>query len=132
VGAIGKTFSTTHQEKPFIGAIVQERVNGIPFSKVLERLDRESVAYPILKRHVGQLITGLRRFHAANELAAFTWHRLDSDNVVAEIDATGELTGRVVVLDGNFTERPDAIYKNSVMKKLNKNIFAKLEEIFEL
>ncbi|MFA4954943.1 MAG: hypothetical protein WC641_06540 [Patescibacteria group bacterium] len=130
MSALGKIHAQPKDEKPFIGAVIQERIQGIPFSEALKRMDKKKPSYALLRKNIKDLISGLRRFHADNETSAFTWHGLESDNVVAQVDEKGELTGKVIILDGNFTERPSAIYRSKVLKKISQNVFAKLEEAF--
>jgi hypothetical protein len=47
--------------------------------------------------------------------------------VTAEVDADGKLTGKVYILDANFIERPNTIFRDKVVDKLEKDVFAKLE-----
>lgn len=138
IGAINKIMAelgkplAEHAEKPFIGAIVQEKVNGVSLADALKRLDKSNPVYETFRKNVQELIRGLRRFHDENLVGAFTWHRLGSENVLAEVDENGELTGNISIIDANFTERPNKLYKEKVVKKMNKDVFQKLEEVLEL
>lgn len=138
VGAINKIMAelgkplAEHAEKPFIGAIVQEKVNGVSLAEALKKIDKSSPAYESFRKNIQELIQGLRRFHDENPIGAFTWHRLGSENVLAEVDENGEPTGNVYIVDANFTERPTKLYKEKVIEKMNKEIFQKLEEALEL
>jgi hypothetical protein len=127
MAAIGKTATTKHENTPFIGAIVQERVNGVPMA---EALKRENAG--VLREPTRKLIRGLREYHAQNPYGAFTWHGLNSDNVMAETDPKGVLTGRVCIIDANFTERPNITFKEKVVAKLEKDVFKKLESALGL
>ena len=116
----------------FIGAVIQEKVRGIPFSKAIGLIDRDDPNYGRLRQSVSKLIAGLRDYHDESDKASFTWHSLDSDNVMAETDDGGRLTGRVLVVDANFIERPNKTFKEAVVKKLEKNVLEKLEGVFDL
>lgn len=118
--------------KPFIGATVQRRVHGVSFVEALHRLDKSDPHYQELRRNTSKLITGLRNWHEENSYGAFTWHGLESDNVTVEVDDEGKLTGRVFVVDANFTERPNKTFKEVVVKKLERDVFEKLEQALEL
>ncbi|MDO8583601.1 MAG: hypothetical protein Q7R83_00280 [bacterium] len=135
-GVLKKLMSAVGRISPesnsFIGAVLQERVHGLPFGDILERLDPNHPNYPLLRTNVGNLIAGLRRYHQLSDVSAFTWHGLDSENVVAEINARGDITGRIFILDGNFTERPAGTYRESVLKKIEQTVFSKLESAFHL
>ncbi|MBP9869619.1 hypothetical protein KBC59_03635 [Patescibacteria group bacterium] len=132
MGGIGKMIRDEHADKPFVGAILQHRVNGLPFSEALSKVDANDPATDVLKENVRELIRELRRVHSRNETAAFTWHGLESDNVVAEVDEKGRLTGGVKVLDANFTERPNEVFRQKVLQKLEKDVFDKLERALNL
>jgi hypothetical protein len=110
MGGIGKMIRDEHADKPFIGAILQRRVNGLPFSEALSKVDANDPATDVLKENVRELIRELRRVHSRNQTAAFTWHGLESDNVVAEVDEKGRLTGGVKVLDANYHRAPKREY----------------------
>lgn len=79
------------------------------------------------------MIDGLRTYHDENEAGAFSFrHGLESDNVVAETDDEGNLTGEISIIDANFIERPNKLLRDKVLKKLEKEVFQKLEEALEL
>lgn len=121
------------KDKKFTGAVIQERIHGTTFSRVLSSPELKSHPnYPLLQHSVQTLVHGLREFHAQEPRAAYTWHSLESDNIMAEIDDNNEITGRVVIIDTNFSQRPDTIYQKSVLKKLEEKILQPLEEKFEL
>ncbi|MFZ2804135.1 MAG: hypothetical protein WA001_02850 [Patescibacteria group bacterium] len=132
MSAIGKRLRDEHAEKPFIGAILQERVNGVTLAEALKKYDPSDPASARLRQSIQELIRGLRRFHGDNPAAAFTWHGLESDNVVAETDTDGNLTGNVYILDANFTERPNETFRKKVLQKLESQVFDKLETAFGL
>lgn len=116
----------------FVGAIVQEKIHGVSFKKALEALDKDGPAYEKLRENTRNLIRNLRVYHEQSDYAAFTWHRLSSENVMCETDENNKPTGRVVIVDANFTERPKKIYKDKVVKTIEKDIFQKLEDELEL
>lgn len=121
------------KEKKFAGALIQERINGIPFGELMKSKDwKKSPNYEKLRENVRSLIEGLRKFHENEERVAYTWHSFDSDNVMVETDEKGEITGRVAIIDTNFTQRPDTLYQKSVIKKLEESILKPLEKMFEL
>lgn len=132
MGKIGEAVAPQHVEKPFTGAIVQKRVQGLPFAEALKRLDKSDSQYPELRENVKELIQGLRIYHDENPYGAFTWHGLGSDNVMAEVDDDGRLTGKVYIIDANFTERPYKVFKEKVVAKLERDVFEKLESAFDL
>jgi len=121
------------KEKKFTGAVIQERVHGATFNDILNNPDlKNHPNYPLLQHSVRTLIHGLREFHENEPRAAYTWHSLESDNIMAETDENNEITGRVVIIDTNFSQRPDTIYQKSVINKLEENILRPLEEKLEL
>lgn len=128
MSAVGSQLSNAHESRPFIGAIVQERVHGVSYNEALKQVDRSSPAFATLRENTRQLLRGLRRYHEENQIGAFTWHGLASDNVMVETDEQGKITGRVVVIDANFTERPNQAFRDGVLKKLKKNVFHPLEQ----
>lgn len=133
MSGLGKKLAPKHEKKQFIGAIVQERIDGITFSEALKKLDRNSPMYEKLKQNIKELIQGLRAYHDENEVGAFSFrHGLESDNVMAEVDESQELTGNVFIIDANFIERPNKLFRDKVLKKLEKDVFQKLEEALEL
>ncbi len=131
---IGNLVGAKHgnEEAPFIGGVVQEKIHGVSFEEAMKKIDKGSEVYAKMQENVRNLIRGLEEYHAQSDYAAFTWHRLGSENVMCETDKDGNLTGKVVVVDANFTERPNKTYKKSVEKKMIKNIFEPLEDFFEL
>ena len=129
---VGETLAPAHEEKPFIGAIVQKRVNGVSFAEYLKQLDKSHPQYATLRDNTKKLINGLREYQLSNPYGAFTWHGLGSDNVMVEVDEQGQITGRVCVVDANFTERPNKIFKNAVVAKLEQNVLHPLEKAFDL
>lgn len=131
---IGKLVGAKHEdaEAPFVGGVVQEKIRGVSFEEAMKKIDKNSKVYQKMQENVRNLIRRLETYHAESDFAAFTWHRLGSENVMCETDKDGELTGRVVVVDANFAERPNKAYKKSVEKKMIKNIFEPLEDFFEL
>lgn len=128
---LGKPFAK-HAETPFIGAVVQEKINGVSLAEALKKLQKDDPRYETFRENVRELIRGLRRFHDENPVGAFTWHGLGSENVLAEVDERGELTGNISIIDANFTERPTKLYKEKVVEKMNKDVFQKLEGALEL
>jgi len=113
--------------------IIQERIQGISFDEFFSRHNwNVDPLFEKLKNSVKDLIDGLRRLHAEQPFAAFTWHSFSSDNVMIETDKNGKITGRVVVLDTNFLLRADEVYKRYVVQKLEKNILQPLEEHFAI
>lgn len=129
---LGESVAPEHEDKPFIGAIVQKKISGVSFKEALGSIDKGSPAYESLRENTRLLIRGLRDYHAEDNITAFTWHGLKSDNVMVETDESGNLTGEVFVTDANFTERPNKAFKDSVVKKLEKNVFAKLEKELDI
>jgi len=132
MGGIGGTLIPKHEEKRFIGAIIQQRVNGVTFAEALRGIDQSDEGSGRLRDSVRRLIGRLREYHNESKYTSFTWHGLDSDNVMAETDNKGKLTGRVYIIDANFTERPNKPFKEAVVKKLEKNVFEKLEAALDL
>lgn len=125
---IGNVIRDQHQHQPFIGGIVQEKIAGIPLAEALKRLQANGqMAQQVFRNNARTLIQGLRLYHEMNPYGAFTWHGLESDNVMAEIDEQGMLTGRIQIIDANFTERPNKMFKKAVTSKLEKNVFQRLE-----
>jgi hypothetical protein len=121
------------KEKKFTGAIIQERINGTTFADILSNPNlKNHPNYPLLQHSVQALVQGLREFHQNEPRAAYTWHSLESDNVMVETDKNNEITGRVVIIDTNFSQRPDKVYQKSVIKKPEEKILQPLEEKFEL
>lgn len=47
---LGNKLAPKHEEKRFIGAIVQERINGITFAEALKKIDKSSPAYENLRK----------------------------------------------------------------------------------
>jgi len=129
---VGDRIVDKHTEQPFIGAVVQERINGGSFEAVLKSVDESDPNYETLRQNVRELIQGLRRYHDDSEYAAFTWHGLGSDNVMVEQDEAGNITGRVMIVDANFTERPNVPFRDAVIKKIEQNVFEPLEKHFNL
>jgi len=128
--AIGKQLEKL-KEKKFTAALVQERVNGISFGELFKRPDwQEEKNYPLLRENVKKLLDGLNSMHEKEPNMAYTWHSLESDNVTVEMDKDGHITGRVVIIDTNFIQRPDRVYKKVVVKKLEEQILKPLEESF--
>ncbi len=132
MGQIGEKVAPGHEKKEFIGAIVQEKINGVSLSEALKRLDKSSPAYEKIRQTVSELIAGLKRYHEESTVSAFTWHGLGSDNVMAETNENGELTGNIFIIDANFTERPNKLFRDRVLKRIEKDVFQKLEEALEL
>ncbi|MFH1048022.1 MAG: hypothetical protein V1738_07030 [Patescibacteria group bacterium] len=128
LGRVGGVLMPKHDDKPFIGAVVQKKVKGVPFSEALQMNVESNERKALLKESCRKLISNLRVYHDEDELTAFTWHGIDSKNVLAEIDDMGELTGRVYVIDANFIERPNKVFKEAVVEKLEENVFSKIEE----
>lgn len=119
-------------EKP-TGVLIQERINGISFGEQLAREDLlEQPQYEALRENVRRLVSGLRAMHEKEERVAYTWHGLSSDNVMVELDAAGAPTGRVVIIDTNFIERPSVKWKKSVEEKLEQNVLQPLEAKFQI
>ncbi|MEK9152562.1 MAG: hypothetical protein AAB692_04295 [Patescibacteria group bacterium] len=129
---LGEALIPKHEKKPFIGAIVQERINGVTLAEALRRLEKGSPEHEQLKKSAAELIRGLRQYHNENPYGAFTWHGLDSDNVMADIDKDGNVTGKLTIADANFTERPNRLFKDKVVSKLEKEVFEKLERQLEI
>ncbi|MBI2099288.1 hypothetical protein HYT45_02635 [Candidatus Uhrbacteria bacterium] len=129
---IGEKIAPDHEKKEFIGAIVQEKVDGVSLAEALKRLDKSSPIYEKIKQAVNELIAGIKRYHEESPVGAFTWHGLESDNVMAEVDENGELTGNIFIIDANFIERPNKLFRDKVLKKLEKDVFQKLEDALEL
>ncbi len=129
---VGERIIDKHDKQPFIGAVVQERINGGSFEDILKSIDKSDPNYEKLRENVRGLIQGLRRYHDDNEYAAFTWHGLGSDNVMVEVDEADKITGRVMIIDANFTERPNTAFRDSVLKKIEQNVFDPLEKHFSL
>lgn len=125
---VGEEVIPEDAKRPFIGAIVQRKVSGVPLSEALRLSQQDDQARDKLRTEVQALLSGLREYHDESDHAAFTWHSLDSENVLAETDDEGRLTGRVYVVDANFIERPNKPFKDAVVKKLEKNVFLALEE----
>jgi len=122
-----------HKERTFVGADIQERINGISFADLFKLPGlKESAAYPQLRANVEKLISGLRKFHAEEPGGAFAWHGLASDNVRVETDDSGNPTGRVAIVDTNFSVRPDRAYQAMVVRKLEREVLQPLERAFEL
>lgn len=132
VALLGKQIEKI-KDKKFTGAILQERIHGTAFAKILKDPDlKNNPNYEKLKDNIHTLISGLRNFHASEPRAAYTWHRFESDNVMAETDENDNITGRVVIIDTNYSQRPDTFYQKSVIKKLEEKILKPLEEKFDL
>ncbi|MBI4458100.1 hypothetical protein HY633_04005 [Candidatus Uhrbacteria bacterium] len=129
---IGESLLPKHEKKPFIGAVVQEKVEGVTFAEALKRVDRTSPAFEKLKNNAAELIRGLRQYHNENQYGAFTWHGLESDNVMVEVNKEGSPTGKVYIVDANFTERPNTAFRDMVVGKLEKEVFEKLERELEI
>ncbi len=122
-----------NMERRPVGFLVQERIHGTSFGKLFQTPDwKKQPNYPKLRDSVRTLIEGLRNFHADVDRAAFTWHALESDNVTVELDENGEITGRVVIIDTNYSQRPDKTYAKSVTSKLEKKILQPLAVQFGL
>jgi len=132
MSSLGSQISPKHETTPFIGAIIQERVNGISFAEALKHVKKTDPTYERLREATRKLISKLREYHAESDYTAFTWHGLGSDNVMVEVDENGKITGRVVIVDANFTERPNKTFKDGVVKKIEENVFKKLEHALEL
>lgn len=131
-GLIGKQLEKL-KDKKFTAALVQERINGISFGELFRKSDwQEEKNYPLLRENVKKLLDGLNSMHEKEPNMAYTWHSLESDNVMVETDKDGHITGRVVIIDTNFIQRPDQIYKKAVVKKLRDQILKPLEEAFEI
>lgn len=128
---IGKIAGAEYAETPFIGAVVQEKISGVSFKDALQKVDKKSEIYQRLQENIRNLIRGLRAYHEQSDYAAFTWHGLGSDNVMCEVDESDKLTGRVTIVDANFTERPNKLYKDKVVKKMEKAILQKLEDYLD-
>lgn len=128
MSSLGGHLNTAHEEQSFIGAVVQKRVHGVSYAEALQSADRSSPAFESLRNNTRELLRGLRRYHEENEIGAFTWHGLESDNVMVETNEKGDITGRVFIIDANFTERPNQTFRNGVLKKLQKNVFDPLEK----
>jgi len=121
------------KDKKFTGAVLQEGIHGTAFAHVLNSPDlKNHPNYEKLRDSVDTLINGLRKFHQDEPRAAYTWHSLESDNVMVETDENDEITGRIVIVDTNFSQRPDTVYQKSVIKKLEEKILKPLEEKFDL
>lgn len=129
---LGSSLVSTHETKPFIGAIVQRRINGATFAEVLPHLDKNHANYPLLRSNTQALIAGLRAYQTSNDYGVFTWHGLGSDNVMVELGEDRQITGRVFVIDANFTERPNSTFKQAVAAKLEHDVFQSLERAFAL
>ncbi|KKU12044.1 MAG: hypothetical protein UX17_C0059G0005 [Parcubacteria group bacterium GW2011_GWC2_45_7] len=121
------------RDREFTAALVQERINGISFAQLIARPDWKSEPnFETLRQNVARLIRGLRDMHEADPRAAYTWHSLASDNIMIETDDDGHITGRVVIIDTNFIQRPDQTYKKTVVNKLERQILRPLEKTFDL
>jgi len=127
---LGRKFQ--NKETEFIGGNIQEYINGVPFSEVIKDLDSDDPNYETLQQNTRELIRGLSRFHADSPYTAFTWHGLSSENVLVELDDEGKITGRVMIIDANFTERPNKAFKQTVEAKLEKDVFSVLEDRLDL
>ncbi|MFO0704460.1 MAG: hypothetical protein U0517_00580 [Candidatus Andersenbacteria bacterium] len=130
------------KREKFFGAILQEYIRGVPFQTVLTNPNlKQDPQYKKLRTNVQSLIEGLRRFHQNEAFTkndpqrpdhpAFTWHGLRDDNVIVET-RDGMITGRVAILDTNYSQRPDERYQKGVIAKLEKEVLSPLEEAFEL
>ncbi|MBM3204496.1 hypothetical protein FJZ48_00740 [Candidatus Uhrbacteria bacterium] len=129
---VGDLIRDQHEEKLFVGGIVQEKIHGLSLKEALTRLPKATdMVRQAFRHNVKTLIQGLRTYHDTNPYGAFTWHGLESENVMAEIDKQGMLTGRIQIIDANFTERPNKTFKKSVISKLEKNVFQRLERIVD-
>ena len=126
----------------FFGAILQEYIRGVPFETVLQNPKlKDDPNYDMLRKNVKSLIEGLRGFHQNQALdksdpqrpdhPAFTWHGLRDDNVIVETHDS-QITGRIVILDTNFSQRPDARYQRGVIQKLENQVLGPLEKTFDL
>lgn len=121
------------KDKKFTGAVIQERIHGTTFAKILEDPNlKNHPNYPLLQHSLQTLIYGLREFHDKEPRAAYTWHSLESDNVMVETDENDAITGRIVIIDTNYSQRPDTIYQKKVIKTLEEKILKPLEDTFEL
>lgn len=132
MSVLGAKLRQESSEQAFIGAVVQERVQGITFQEALSRMQPTDPHYPELRQATQTLIAQLRAYHEANPYTAFTWHGLASDNVMVEVDDEGHVTGRIQIVDANFTERPNRLFKTAVVNKLEKQVFLPLEKAFSL
>lgn len=52
MSSAGKRLSQTHEEKPFIGAVIQERIHGIPFSDAITKIHRNDPNYSTLRANI--------------------------------------------------------------------------------
>ncbi|MEK7653573.1 MAG: hypothetical protein AAB358_03770, partial [Patescibacteria group bacterium] len=117
--------------KECAGVMVEERINGITFGKLMERGPRggDCKNWEKLKGKVKKFIEKLRSF---NEKYAFLWHCFDSDNIMIEIDEQGEPTGEIKIIDLNFTEKSSEIIRRALVAKMEEKIIKPLEDYFEL
>ncbi|MBN1584835.1 hypothetical protein JW899_00505 [Candidatus Uhrbacteria bacterium] len=127
---VGQAVGADRKDRPFIGAVIQRKVRGVPLSEALDLLElsegNEGLRQ-VFRKEVADLLSGLREYHGESDHSAFTWHGLDSENVLAEKDDSGQLTGRLYVVDANFIERPNRTFKDAVVRRLEENVLKKLE-----
>lgn len=130
---VGKLMEKFSGERETVAVAVQERIHGVSFGQLLKREElSQDPNFETLRQNVARLISGMREMHRREPRAAFTWHSLESDNVIVETDEEGKITGRVAIVDTNFIQRPDEVYKKIVVNKLEKKILQVLEDKFNL
>ena len=114
------------------GVMVEGRVRGITFAEFLEPgkfYHGNCPNYEAVKDSVRLFIRRCRLF---NEKYALMLGRLDSDNVLLEVDKFGQPTGQIKIVDLNFTEKSSEWLRRLLVEKFNKKILQPLEEKFYL
>jgi hypothetical protein len=112
------------------GVMVQERVKGITFAEFFQRFNKDNCpAWLALRESVAKFLQASGKF---NEKYAMLWHRFDSDNIMVETDEKGAPTGRIRILDLNFTERSAEPIRKKVNEKTEKKIWEPLRKAFDI
>jgi hypothetical protein len=110
--------------------MVQERVKGITFAEFFQRFNKDNCpAWLALRESVAKFLQASGKF---NEKYAMLWHRFDSDNIMVETDEKGAPTGRIRILDLNFTERSAEPIRKKVNEKTEKKIWEPLRKAFDI
>lgn len=130
-GVVGELLSKNDMfRKESAGVMIQERVSGMTVKDFLSRFTPETCPqYAQVQTSIKEFAAAVRKF---NEKYALLWHSFESDNVLIETDAQGQPTGKIKIIDLNFTEKSAEFLRKKMVRGFEKKILQPLEEAFHL
>ena len=129
-GGVGKMLKDSEfYRKECAGVMVEERIHGTTFSELM-KAHPKGKEYPQREQLTNSARLFLQRLVKFDKEHALLWHQLGSDNVVAETDESGNLTGSIKIQDLNFTEKSYEFIRAKTTATTKEKIIKPLMEYF--